>query len=130
MRIEAALKKRDRGRMRLRDLYSAATHHGATSESLNQGYAEIRRDLGAVPHWVISYLDGWRDALTEEIYRKHLAFGGYVDGRFYTTHSARPDYYQKQGIQPSDLHKVATRTGHYWVTTAEPRPFYLGGESN
>lgn len=129
MRIEASLKRRGRAITQLRDAYSCAKYAGMTSEALNARVLEIKgATLKGCPNSVRGYFDGYTASLTEQLYRDSLAYGGYFDGRFYTTHSARPDYYGKHGIEPAawaDNGNVQAR-GHYWISTAEPKPFFIG----
>ena len=114
MKIERALKLRNAAKTRLRDLYSHAEFFGLDSDSINSSYSEILRDLGRAPYWVRSYIDGYRQALTDRLYETALIFGGLVDGEFYSTHSNRPDYYGKHGIDAADWSNVAMNVGHYF----------------
>lgn len=135
MRIERALKLRDSAKMRLRDLYSAATHFGLPSDDINIGYSAILADLGKAPQWVRSYVDGYRQALTDRLYETALIFGGFIDGEFYSTHSNRPDYYGKHGVDAADWAARATDIGHYFdryreletgrYDRGEYKPFYV-----
>jgi len=114
MKIERALKLRDAAKMRLRDLYSFAVFHAITSAEINESYAAILADIGKAPQWVRSYVDGYRQALTDRLYETTLIFGGFYDGRFYSTHSKRADYYGKAGIDAVDWSQRATDIGHYY----------------
>lgn len=114
MRIERALKIRDTAKMRLRDLYSHAEFFGFKSDEINAGYSAILSDVGKAPQWVRSYLDGYRQSLTDRLYENTLIFGGFIDGEFYSTHSKRTDYYGKHGIDPSDWRNRASNIGHYF----------------
>lgn len=116
MRIERALAIRDRAKTRLRDVYSSAELGGYTSREISENVASIRGDYPKAPGWVWSYIDGYEQALRDELYRSQLIFGGFVDGVFYSTHSNRDDYYGKHGISAleySDNGRVTGR-GHYW----------------
>lgn len=129
MRIETSLRRRDRAITQLHDLYSMAAMCGMTSAALNDGVGKIRETtLAKCPTWARAYVDGYRAALDAGLYRDSLMFGGFVDGRFYSTHRDRPDYYETNGIAPADYAdngKVSAR-GHYWKTTRDPKPFFLG----
>lgn len=137
MRIEQALKIRDAAKMRLRDLYSHAEFYGMDSDSINAGYSAILVDMAKGPQWARSYIDGYRQALTDRLYETVLIFGGFVDGEFYSTHSKRPDYYGKHGIDPSDWHNRASDIGHYFdrykpldrgtYDRGAFKPFYVSG---
>ena len=116
MQIETALKKRDRARQQLVDLMSSVRHFGTPHSELLKRRAEILANMGKVPYWVHSYLNGVWDCLTAENYRDHLVFGGMIEGKFYSTHRDRDDYYEKHGISAcdySDDGRVMQR-GHYW----------------
>lgn len=117
MRIERALAIRNNFKSRLTSLYAHATHFGLSSDEINASYGDLRADTPqGTPSWVWAYLDGYRQALTDALYRDHLIFGGFIDGVFYSTHSDRPDYYQKHGIDPVDYADDGrvTNRGHYW----------------
>ena len=128
MRIETALQRKARAVMQLRDLFSSAESFGMTSAALNERVKTIRETtLAKCPHWVHAHVDGYREALTDSLYRRSLMFGGFVDGRFYSTHRTRPDYYESNGIAPADFAddgRVQDR-GHYWSTTSTPKPFFI-----
>ncbi len=130
MRIETALKRRDRAISNLRDQFSSAAMFGTPSSIMNEHYGEIcSTTLAKTPHWVRCYVDGYRAGLTEQAYRTELVFGGFVDGRFYSTHRGRPDYYETNGINPCDYAddgRVQER-GHYWrrsIDAGTPKPFF------
>ena len=129
MRIETALKRRDRAVSQTRDLFSTAKIAGMESAAINEAFGKIRATtLAKCPEWVGAYVDGYRQALTDLLYRESLMFGGFVDGVFYSTHRDRPDYYETNGISPADYSdngRVMAR-GHYWSTTATPKPFFIG----
>ena len=127
MRIAVALRKRDWALSRMKDIYSRATHYGLTSAAINEEVAAVWESLNAVkaPSWIKSYLEGWRAAQTDNLYREHLVFGGKVEGVFYSTHHDRTDYYEKNGIAPCDYAddgRVKDR-GHYWKSNL--RPFFI-----
>lgn len=113
MRIERSLKIRDEAKRRTREMFSFASHYGMTSEEMNASYAAIISDMGKAPHWVRAYVDGYRQAQMDRLYES-LIFGGFVDGKFFSTHSDRRDYYGKAGIDPADWHKAAKAKGHYF----------------
>ncbi len=119
MRIERALKIRAELKTRIADLYSFAHFHGLTSVEMQESCNAMLRDYPRLPQWVTSYLDGYKQALQETLYREHLIFGGYVGDVFYSIHSNRPDYYEKHGIDPADYadNGKVTARGHYWKET-------------
>lgn len=117
MKIERALKLRDSLKTRIADIYSMAILSGMTSQEINSAVMSAYAELpAATPQWVKSYCDGVRAALQDSLYADCLVFGGFVNGRFYSTHRNRPDYYEKHGIDAveyADNGKVTAR-GHYW----------------
>lgn len=139
MRIENALKARDRLKTRVADIFATAVLCGMTSGEINDAIAAARAELPArLPQWVFAYVDGYRAAMQDRLYSDCLVFGGYVDGVFYSTHSSRPDYYGKHGINPrayADDGIVSAR-GHYWresiqwrggiYNRGEVRPYFIG----
>lgn len=126
MNLITKLNHRDRARRQLIDLISTAKFCGITSKELNDKYIKILESVKHCPQWVREYLRGYHECQLAEIYSNCLMFGGYVNGKFYSTHSKREDYYQKHGIEPSAFNGLAKNTGHYWTTTKEPKPFFNG----
>lgn len=128
MRIETSIKRRDQAITQLRDLYSSARICGMSSADLNSGIRRIiDTTLSNVPKWAIAEFKGYSRALGDQLYIDALMFGGFVDGKFYSTHRDRSDYYETNGIAPAeyaDNGRVKAR-GHYWKTTATPRPFFV-----
>ena len=129
MRTTTALARQNRAVMQLRDLYSMAESFGMDSASLHSAEMKIQGEtLAKCPAWTRSHFDGYRRALMDSLYSRALIFGGFVDGRFYSTHRNRPDYYETNGITPADYSddgRVLAR-GHYWAPKgdASPRPFF------
>lgn len=117
MRIEKALACRDRLKGRISDIYSMAVIAGMTSSEINAACLSARAAMPkGIPAWVEAWADGYQAALQDRLYDSCLVFGGYVEGRFYSTYSWRPDYYGKHGIEPRDYAdngRVKGR-GHYW----------------
>jgi hypothetical protein len=131
MRIETALKRRDRLVSALRDIYSMAHCFGLASVDLHSRCQDAYKTYcDKAPGWVREYADGYRRALMDAAYRHELVFGGFIEGKFYSTHRDRADYYEKNGIEPSayaDDGKV-TQRGHYWtksVDAGKPAPFFI-----
>ena len=128
MRIETTLKHKSEAIRQLRDLYASAATFGLLSADMNTRVAAIKAEtLAGCPYWTIAEFNGYRAALTDQLYRDSLVFGGFVDGRFLSTHRNRADYYETQGVEPRDFAddgRVQQR-GHYWSPTKEPSPFFL-----
>lgn len=131
MKIETALRKRDRLVSAIRGAYDSARGFGSTSTEMNGRLCAILYApcYAKAPQWVRAFAEGYWRALHDEVYRYHLVFGGFIDGKFYSTHRDRPDYYEKHGIGPceyADDGKVTGR-GHYWkafVDKGDPRPYH------
>ena len=130
MKIETALNHRKRALGAVKSLYSTAPIFGMESADLNQRYSYIMETVTHCPAWVREFCDGYRAALQDSLYADSLMFGGWIDGVFYSVHSARPDYYGKHGISPADYADDGrvTGRGHYWKTTKEPKPYFTGAE--
>lgn len=131
MKIETALNRRNTAASRLRDLYSMARYGGMLAKDMDSEKRKLFSEiLRGCPYWVNAYLDGYEKALRDELYRDSLMFGGFYDGVFYSTHRDRDDYYEKHGVEPAeyaDNGKVTAR-GHYWKTTATPKPYFIDGK--
>src|SRR5215510_10669847 len=112
------LRLRDKARDALVDLFSCGPHYGMTHNAMLERREKIRETVKKSPHWVRSYLDGYWDALQANAYRHDLVYGGMFDGRFLSTHSDRPDYYEKHGVEPSAFSTMVDNNrhavGHYW----------------
>ena len=131
MRIETALKRRDRAIT----MQSSLIH---SAELCNMDHAYINSErlkslsylCDKCPGWVRAYLDGHWRALIDSTYRYKLCFGGMVDGKFYSTHRDRADYYEKNGFDPCDYADDGrvTARGHYWIASVDagtPKPFFV-----
>lgn len=122
------IKRRDQAIVELRDVYSTAAICGMSHADLLDRIGKIKSTtLKNATQAVVAYFDGYRAALDEATYRSSLVFGGYYQGKFYSCHSERADYYAHHGIEPSafiDDSAVVDR-GHYWSTTKEPKPFFI-----
>lgn len=129
MQIKSALKHRDRAIERVRDLYSSAEQFGLPSDTINERYCDILQSelpAGKAPGWTRSFVDGYRKALIDNLYRSSLVYGAFIDGKFYSTHRNRDDYYEKQGLSArifAEEHDKAV-AGHYWASNL--KPFFIG----
>jgi hypothetical protein len=108
-------------------MFSCAEILGMPADEIVTAYQKILADHPKLPRYVREYLQGRFDVLWSDLYRAKLVFGGYFDGVFYSTHSNRPDYYAKHGIDPAqwakDTHSGVIKVTHYWITTRKPMPF-------
>lgn len=122
MRIERALKMRDAGKSHYAEIFRSAKHFGLShAEMLTR--RRLTLDLlnkHDAPHWVKAYLEGYWQCLQDQAYLADLVYGAMIDGRFYSTHSNRPDYYEKYGIEPSAFAKDNNTKGHYWADSLKP----------
>ena len=127
MRIERALDERRRLAERIRAAYHTASLCKLTSEELNDMVLKAFAGLAkGAPEWVRSYGEGYGKSLNDLMYHNELVFGGYVGDVFMSTHSNRPDYYQKLGVEPSAYadNGAVQRRGHYWASDTS-KPFFI-----
>lgn len=125
--IERSLAIRDRMVQAVREVYS--THRIMRSPSAVLHEAEIKVSRGVkAPHWVRAHVDGYAQRLKDELYERHLVYGGYVNGTFYSTHSDRDDYYDRHGVSPVEFSKKCSSGGHYWKEPLNGKmmPFFIG----
>ncbi len=129
MRLETSLKRVAEAIRKTREIYSCAKLCGITAREIDNEVREMRQTtLANCPNWAWSEATGYERAIRDSLYESSLVFGGFVDGVFYSTHRDRADYYEKNGIQPSeyaDNGKVKNR-GYYWKTTETPKPYFIG----
>ena len=131
MRIDTALNKQAVAVRSTRSLYSSAYHSGMTHTDILAGKRGIAKQLGNCPEWVRQYVRGYDTALFDRLYEASpmggsaLVHGGWIDGRFYSVHRDRPDYYEKNGFDPAEFSDDGrvTERGHYWGHFDPPRPF-------
>lgn len=122
MQITRALKIRDAARMAVADIFSSAARFGLPHDVMLQRRNEAyeRHGVAKAPRWVSAFLDGYWNARQEQAYRDSLVYGAIIDGRFYSTHSNRTDYYEKNGIAPSAFAQDNPTKGHYWADSLKP----------
>jgi hypothetical protein len=120
MNIGTALKQRDQAVSSLRDLFARAAMFGLPSSQINEEYNFILERISKAPRWVRAHLDGYRASLTDSAYRNQLVYGAYLNGRFYSTHHERDDYYAKNGIEPRAFADPNPTKGHYWRDSLKP----------
>ncbi len=128
--INLSLQKRNAAKHALHSLFSRAEHFGFTHDQMLIERDKIYDKLKECPRWVHAYLNGVWDTLQDNAYQKDLVYGGKINGKFFSTHKNRDDYYEKHGIEPREFAgggKV-TLCGHYWSRTL--KPFFTMGERN
>jgi hypothetical protein len=128
--METALKRRQEAVLQVGDLLRMARHTMPTAQDLHRNYLDrvIGGTLKGCPTWAVAYVQGYYDALTQQLYERDLIHGAFVLGRFYSTHSARPDYYDHNGISPQVFADCNNRNGHYWaesIKETEARPYWV-----
>lgn len=114
----------------LRECYSTAKHFGFTSREmeLRKGEVLLRYGIAKGPRWLKSHLSGYWKAILDTNRHADLVYGMFIEGRFYSTHRNRPDYYGNHGIEPRAFadsdHSTA---GHYWtdLVQGERKPFFV-----
>ena len=108
-------------------LFACARIMGMPHGEILDAYHAILADRPRMPRYMREYMQGRFDVMWDSLYRDSLVFGGFCDGVFYSTHSNRADYYAKHGIEPGDwaqkVDSKVIKVGHYWITTAQPKPF-------
>jgi hypothetical protein len=97
MRIETALKKRDRAYTRLWDLFDIARHCRMPSADIQMRYQTITQDMGKAPAWCSDYLKGAYKVLTDKLYRYDLEYCSICPNGEIVSHNSKSDrYYQKK----------------------------------
>jgi len=98
-------------------MFKTAKKYGWSSTALNEHYLDYLKmiNVDKYPRYVRSYLSGVRDTLNAQIQFADLEFCYIVDGKKYSIRRESDMYYEKHGITPSELHKRATLSGHYWI---------------
>lgn len=124
MKIETSLNARDRAIRQLNEVYTHASIVGMDSKALQEKIISIFNSVKSYPQWVRAYVKGYDKCKNDYMYQNHLVFGAYVNGEFYSTHSDRPDYYQKHGISPIEFNTNHNQSGHYWKTTKTIKPYF------
>jgi hypothetical protein len=128
--LNTVIKRVNEAKLRTRDTISSAKHFGPTSKELHSKLIEVRNNMGPVPRWAHSEVYGYQQALTDSLYETSLIYGVEFDGEFFSCHSDREDYYEKKGLSPREFHelgeKPAAVRGHFWSTTSNLKPFFVG----
>lgn len=124
MRISTALNHRDRIVRQLSDLYSLATY-GMTSDQIFKRSREIFHTVNHCPEWVRSYGRGWEAAKRIEVNQKLVFFYKMSNGKLFSTHKNREDYYEKNGLGPKEVYEKAVSSGHYWIVNGKPKPYFI-----
>ena len=111
MKTTTASNHRARMTTEIKDLFSKARIFGPTSQELTNSYITIRNSA-KVPQWVKSYIAGVFDTLKDELYKQDLFYGWEVKGQILGNISSLPNYYEKNGLKPSDLSELVGK--FYW----------------
>ena len=119
--VRQSLNRRDKAISDLQYLYSRAESFGFTSQKINEEYSKI---IPQAPAWVRAYVDGYRRALDDALYRDKLEFCYIHEGIRYSVrdgaeHGTDQLYAM---IEPSTIPKLVH--GHFWIKTG--KPFFIG----
>jgi hypothetical protein len=124
MRVERAWAIREECYSDLVSLFSnARAFRPPFAEMLDQRDA-VYAKAEKCPHWVRAYLCGAWQVMYQGLWHDELVYGAWIDGRFYSTHRDRPDYYEKLGKTASEFctPEISKRANHYWAADVS-RPF-------
>lgn len=114
-----AYRIQEKARVKLVDLYSQAKIFHLTSQQIDLKFRKIKSELPSkTPYRVIAYLDGYQDALNQELYNHYLDFRYIVNGMQVSTYKKSPIYYKKMGVTVSELRNKPC--GHYWKDSDKP----------
>lgn len=134
MKIGTAINHKERAISRLRGCYGMARIMGLTSDELNDRImTQVFNPIAKCPEWVKAEVRGYWRALHDKAYENDLVFGVVTNSIFYSTHSDRPDYYAKQGINACEFNLCLkdNAAGHYWsepLKNGRIKPFYIGNK--
>lgn len=93
MKIDTALSHKRRLRTCVRDLISHAQICKLPSDQINQQFLDMKATLPKdAPAWLRSYIDGYYEALREDMLQAHVEFCYPIHGVLYSTnkHTTRP----------------------------------------
>jgi hypothetical protein len=127
MKHTTAYNHKTRALSAIDSLFACARISGIPANDLIESYKVIMADHVKLPRYMREYLRGVFDEKWKQLYKDSLVFGGFFDGKFYTTHSNHDRYYQKHGFTPMAwAEHVAggmVSIGHYYTTTQRYKPF-------
>lgn len=87
MKIDRALKIRDRAKVWLSDVFSWSEFYGASHEEMLSRRTKVLADCKGAPRWVHAYLSGWWAAKLDALYRNELEWVHFApDGVIYSAH--------------------------------------------
>lgn len=125
MKFDTAYNHRERLIRQLSDLYNSAKIFGLQSAEISRRRNEIVSTLPKkAPRWIMDYVEGWERCM-RSTFDRELIFAYTVDGKLYSIHRDRDDYYEKHGLGPKEVYDRATLSGHYWDIRGELRPYYV-----
>jgi hypothetical protein len=121
MKISRALDIRDKMKNAVYSAFSSAKHCKSTAKELNDRLLDSwNSNQKGIPYWVFSYLEGMREVLQNDLYQNHLEFCYTLNGTLYSIRKESDYYYEKHNIDPEQLSKKSTMSGHYWIDTDKP----------
>ena len=118
--------RRDYCVSQIRDIYSHAHHFGLSrSRILDDIRTRVweTKAYKSLPRYMQEYVKGAAHVMFNSLYHvglngepPALVFGAWIDGKFYSTHRNRGDYYERNGIEPSAFAKLSeNKVAHYWA---------------
>jgi len=118
MRVETALKIRNRAVASVNSLSRQAHEFGLSHSEINARYGVILESMAKTPAWVRNYVDGYMQAQRDSWYRNHIVWAHKSpEGKFYTSRKEIPAW--AESVDP--LYKalrgceIATwESNHYW----------------
>lgn len=121
MKIEYALRIRDKGSAKINDIFHMAKLCGHTSQQMTAKWIEYKRTLPKkVPSWIHWYWRGIWDTKMSSLYRYDLEFCYIVNDIKYSIRKDSDMYYGKHDISPKQLCDNQQSSGHYWIKTGKP----------
>jgi hypothetical protein len=115
-------------------LFSSARFSHLTSDTINERFLEIKKNLPkGTPRHISAFLDGMREVHNDRLMRDELEFCYLVTGQtenkkgkmltfenhLVTTDRKSGSYYEAVGIQPSELQKISVSSGFYYKGTRD-----------
>lgn len=114
MHFKTAYNHHKRVMSQIAGLYQWAQQFGMlSSEICDKRNAIVDTLPKNYPSWILHHIEGWEQCMRGIIARQ-VVFCYTVDGKLYSTHRNRDDYYKKHGFGPKEVYDKASFCGHYW----------------
>ena len=125
MNLDRSFKIKQSAKQAIYSCYSMAKIGKSTSNQLHKNLRQVSELLPkGTPYHVISFLNGMKEVLSEQLYRNELEFCYTIDGVIYSVYKNSERYYEKHNITPKQLCDDADKSGHYWIGT--DKPYFIG----